>query len=149
MGQACPACFLNILWVVFGVPQFGRHKHLLTTESLEERCCTKMLDPESESNARPPYSTSSSPSRVRPSEPGPLPPPARCRTRTRSRCACSRSLKLPALPASPDNTGTHAVSFNPVLNHSGPGTKPGLIPVREHSSRSRARPWASSGLSTE
>lgn len=122
MGQAGPARFLNILRVVFGVPQFGCHKHVLTAETLEERRCTKIL--ESLLNPRPPHSSGSSPSRVRPSEPGPLPPPARCRTRPRSRCVCNRSPKLPAPPASPDNTGTHTLSFDPVLKHSGPGTKP-------------------------
>lgn len=112
MVQAGPARFLDILGVVSGVPQFGRYKHLLTTESLGERRCTKMLHPKWALNQKPPFSTSSSPSRLRPWEPGPLPPPARCCTQPHSRYVCNRSLKLPAPPASPDGTmDTH--SFNP------------------------------------
>lgn len=149
MLQAGPARFLDILGVVFGVPQFGRHKHLLTTESLGERRCTRSLHPESVLNQKPPFSTRSSPSRLRPSEPGPLPPPARCRTQPRSRYVCNRSLKLPAPPASPDDTWTHTLVQPPSPNTPVPGPKPVLIPVRARSSRYRARPWASSDPSTE
>lgn len=117
MVEAGPARFLHILGVVFGVPQLGRYKYLLPTESLGERRCVEMLHPQSVLNR-----SSSSPSRLRPSEPGPLPPPARCRTRPHSRYVCNRSPKLPAPPASPDDTRTHTRS-TPDLTHSAPGTK--------------------------
>ena len=36
LGQAAPAGRLHVLWVVLGVPQLRRHKHLLTTQLLRE-----------------------------------------------------------------------------------------------------------------
>lgn len=39
VGQAGSACVVNICWVMFGVPQFGCYKHVLTTQTLEERVC--------------------------------------------------------------------------------------------------------------
>lgn len=35
VGQTGPARLFNVLWVVFGVPQFGCDKHLVTAQSLE------------------------------------------------------------------------------------------------------------------
>lgn len=122
MLQAGPARFLHIPGVVFGVPQFGRYKHLLTTEKLGGGTVHKNAPSRVSSESKPPFSTSSSPSRLRASEPWPLPPPARRRTQPHSRYAGNRSLKLPAPPASPDDAQTHTRS-TPVLKHSGPGTK--------------------------
>lgn len=84
-----------------------------------------MLHPVGDLNQNTPFpSPGSSPSRLRPSAPGPLPPPARCRTQPHSRCVCNHSLKLPAPPASPEDTRTHTLSPPPPLCPS-PGTQAG------------------------
>lgn len=37
VGQTGPACLFNILGIMFGVPEFGSHKHLVTRQSLGSR----------------------------------------------------------------------------------------------------------------